>query len=38
MKVNMTGLNELESVEIGMNCFTKYKNTIYQLIRIVISI
>ena len=29
MKVNMTGLNELESVEIGMNCFTKYKNTNY---------
>ena len=24
---NITGLNELESVEIGMNCFTKYKNT-----------
>ena len=24
---NITGLNELESVEIGMNSFTKYKNT-----------
>ena len=25
--VNMTGVNGLESVEIGMNSFTKYKNT-----------
>ena len=25
-EVNITGLNELESVEIGMNSFTKQKN------------
>ena len=29
-KVKLIGLSELESMEIGMNCFTKFKNT-YQI-------
>ena len=30
-KVKLIGLSELESVEIGMNSFTKYKNTWYDI-------